>query len=124
METAPTKIARLERSIARTGETVTLERLSTDPTTGASVVLMSLTLPAHVRASQPQDLLDNEARDIAVILSPTLLLAASIGSPPVAYGLPQRDDRVTVQGAPANVQTVMPLYYTGQLVRVNLLCRG
>jgi hypothetical protein len=42
----------------------------------------------------------------------------------MAFGLPQRDDRLLIQGDPSNVQEVAPIYYGGALVRVNLLCRG
>jgi hypothetical protein len=52
------------------------------------------------------------------------LLAATIGSPAVAFGIPERDDRLLIQGDRSNVQEVAPIYYGGALVRVNLLCRG
>jgi hypothetical protein len=125
MDTAGGKIARLERSIGRTGESIVLERLATDPTTGASVVVMSVVLPAWVRSSEPQDLLAGDGvRDIRIVVSPTILMEASIGSPPMAFGLPQRDDRIIVQGSSANIQDIMPIYWGGALVRVNLLARG
>lgn len=124
METAATKIARLDRSIARTGETVTLQRTATDGG-GAVTVAMQLTnCPAHVRASAPQDLIDPEAKEMRVIISATHLLAEVMGSPPMAFGIPQRDDRLLIQGDPSSVQEVAPIYYGGALVRVNLLCRG
>lgn len=124
METAATKIARLDRSIARAGETVTLQRTATD---GGGQVTTSLQLadcPAHVRASAPQDLIDPEAKEMRIVLSATHLLAATIGSPAAAFGIPARDDKVLIQGNPSNVQEVAPIYYGGALVRVNLLCRG
>ena len=125
METAATKIARLDRSIARTGETVTLQRTATDGSTGAVTVALELAgCPAHVRASAPQDLLDPEAKEMRVIISATHLLDAVLGSPATAFGIPQRDDRLLIQGNPSNVQEVAPIYYGGALVRVNLLCRG
>lgn len=124
MDTAEAKIARLERSIAREGQTVVFERLSTNPTTGASVVQLSLTVPAWTRASAPQDLADSEARDIRIVVSPTLLLAPAFGSPPMAFGLPQRDDRVLIEGIPTNIHTISPLYYGGVVVRINMICRG
>lgn len=125
METASRKIARLDRSIARAGETVTLQRTSTDGSTGAVTVALQLSdVPAHVRASAPQDLIDPDAKEIRVIVSATHLLAATLGSPAVAFGIPERDDKVLIQGDPSNVQEVAPIYYGGALVRVNLLCRG
>lgn len=125
METAARKIARLDRSIARTGEAVTLQRTATDGSTGAVTVALQLPgVPAHVRASKPQDLIDPDAKEMRVVLSPTQILAATIGSPAAAFGIPARDDKVLIQGDPSNVQEVAPIYYGGALVRVNLLCRG
>lgn len=125
METAATKIARLDRSIARTGETVTLRRLSADGSTGATSTVRELAdCPAHVRASAPQDLVEPGVTEHRVILSATHLLAANIGSPPVAFGIPRRDDRIIIQGEDANIQEIAPIYYGGALVRVNLTCRG
>jgi hypothetical protein len=69
-------------------------------------------------------LLDPEAKEMRVIISSTHLLAATIGSPAVAFGIPARDDKLLIQGDPSNVQEVAPIYYGGALVRVNLLCRG
>lgn len=125
METAARKIARLDRSIARTGETVTLQRTAVDGSTGAVTVALSLPdVPTHVRANAPQDLVDPDVKEMRVILSATHLLAETIGSPAVAFGIPERDDKVLIQGDPSNVQEVVPIYYGGALVRVNLLCRG
>lgn len=125
METAAQKIARLDRSITRTGETVTLQRTVVDAATGAVTVALQLSdVPAHVRASKPQDLIDPDAKEMRVTLSATHLLAATIGSPAAAFGIPERDDKVLIQGDPSNVQEVAPIYYGGALVRVNLLCRG
>lgn len=124
METAAKKIARLDRSIARAGETVTLRRLSVDAA-GATATLLELAdCPAWVRASQPQDLVEPGVTEHEVVLSATHLLGATIGSPAVAFGIPQRDDRIIIQGADANVQEIRPIYYGGSLVRVNLTCRG
>lgn len=125
MDTAENKIARLEASIARAGEVVTFERLNTDPTTGVSTVEMVVSdVPAWIRSSAPQDLIDSEAKNMRVVVSPTRLLEPVVGSPPAAFGIPQRDDRIIIQGSPANVQQIDPIYYGGILVRINLLCRG
>ena len=125
METAARKIARLDRSLARTGETVTLQRTAVDSSTGGVTVALSLPdVPAHVRASRPQDLIDPDAKEMRVVLSPTQLLAETLGDPLAAFGIPERDDKVLIQGDPSNIQEVAPIYYGGALVRVNLLCRG
>lgn len=123
METAATKIARLNRSIARTGETVTLQRTAVGAA-GAVSIVEQITCPAHVRASAPQDVLGGEdVREMRVIISATALAQTS-GSPPVPFNIPAKDDIAVIQGRPANVVDAAPIYYGGQLVRVNLLCRG
>lgn len=124
MDTAESKIARLERSIARAGQTVLFERLSTDSATGASIIEMSVSVPAWTRTSFPQDFIDNDARDIRIVVSPTVLFGTEIGSPPQVFGLPKRDDRTIIEGEVANIQQIMPIYYNGEIVRINLLCRG
>lgn len=123
METAAQKIARLDRSLARTGETVTIQRTATDAAGAVTVVSQLADAPAHVRASAPQDLIEGGVREIRVVVSATRLLAAT-GSPPAAYGLPAIDDRILIQGDASNIVEVAPIYYGGALVRVNLLCRG
>lgn len=124
MDSAQNKIARLERSIARTGESVVIERLNTDPNTGASEIVKSVSVPAWIRSSHPQDLLDNEARNIRLVIGPTEILAPTAGSPPEAFGLPQRDDRIILQGFVGNLEQIAPIYYGGVLVRINMVARG
>jgi hypothetical protein len=108
-------IARLDAAIAGYGQTVTLQRTAIDASTGAITVTEEVTCPAQVRAYAPQDLEAGEVQDIRVILSPT-----GLGS----FGVPNRDDRIVIGTDPSNVEQIAPLYYGGQLVRVNLLCRG
>lgn len=125
MDTAQTKIIRLEASLARAGQTVTFERLITDSTTGETLIEKSITVPARARSSSPQDLIDSEARDITIVVSPTLLLEEMFGSPPAAFGIPLRDDRVVIDdGTVANLQNIFPIYWAGALVRINMLARG
>jgi hypothetical protein len=108
-------VNRLDRALAYTGENVTLQHTSIDAASGAITVSEEVTAPAHIRAYAPQDLAAGEVQDIRVILSPT-----GLGT----FGVPSRDDRIVINGNPSNIEQVGPLYYGGQLVRVNLLCRG
>lgn len=109
-------IASLDAAIARYGQTVTLQRTAIDASSGAITVSDEVTCPAKVRTFGPQDLDAGDVQDIQVILSPT-----GIG----AFGIPNRDDRILINGNPSNIEQIGPLYYGGgQLVRVNLLCRG
>jgi hypothetical protein len=110
-----TIIARTDAAIAGYGQTVTLQRTSVDPATGAETVAQSVTCPAAVRTFGPQDLEAGEVVDIRVVVSPT-----GLG----VFGLPSRDDKIVIDGNPSNVVQVAPLYYGATLCRVNLLCRG
>lgn len=108
-------LGRLDRSIARAGDSVTLQRLAVDAA-GATSVAASAVCPAFIRARAPQDLVEpGGAPDTDVVLS-----ASSLAS----FGIPQRDDRILIEGAAANIIEVAPIYRGGTLVRVNLVCRG
>ena len=108
-------IDRLDIALALYGQTVTLQRTAIDASTGAITVTQEVTCPAKFRTFFPQDLQAGDVQDITVILSPT-----SLGG----FGLPSRDDRIMIDDNPSNVEQIGPLYFDGQLVRVNLLCRG
>jgi len=112
--TPQTLIARLDAAIAGYGQTVVLQRTAVDAA-GDVTVADEVTCPAAVRNFGPQDLEAGEVTDIKVVLSPT-----GLGS----FGLPSRDDRIVIEGNPSNITQIAPLSYGGQLVRVNLLCRG
>jgi len=108
-------IARLDAAIAGYGQTVTLQRTAVDAASGGVTVAEEIACPAAVRNFGPQDLEAGEVQDIRVVLSPT-----GLG----AFGIPSRDDRILIDGDAANITQIAPLSYGGQLVRVNLLCRG
>jgi hypothetical protein len=108
-------IASLDAAIAGYRQTVTLQRTTVDTSTGAITVAETVDCPAAVRIYGPQDLLAGEVLPMRVVLSPN-----GLGS----FGIPKRDDRVVIEGNPSNIEEIAPLYYGGQLVRVNLLCRG
>ena len=115
---AATEIARLDRALAGYGQSVTLQRWATDPTTGANTVAEEVTIPAAVRQYGPQDIEAGEVTEIRVILSPTGLGAFS---PP---NLPRRDDLIVISGDATEIKQIAPVVHDGQLVRLNLLCRG
>jgi hypothetical protein len=114
MTTSAYIIRRLDKAIAKYQKTVTLQRTAVDAG-GAVTVTLSVDCPAVLREFVPQDLEAGEVQDIRVILSPT---------PLATFGVPNRDDRILIEGNPSNVEQIAPLYFGGQLVRVNLLCRG
>lgn len=104
----------LDRSIARAGDSVVLQRLSVDGE-GNPSVSSSANCPAFVRAAAPQDLVGDGAPETRVVLSATAL---------ISFGVPQRDDRVVIRGETASIVQIEPIYRDNQLVRVNLLCRA
>lgn len=108
-------IGRTDAAIAGYGQTVTIERTSVDPATGAITVTESLDCPAFIKSSAPQDLVAGDVVDIRVVVSPT-----GLGS----FGIPSRDDRIVIDGNPSNIEQIGPLYYGGTLCRVDMLCRG
>jgi hypothetical protein len=108
-------IGRLDVALARYGQMVTLQRTAIDAATGAITVAQEVTCPAKVRPHGPQDLEAGGVLDIQVILSPT-----GVG----AFGIPNRDDRIVIEADPSNIEQIAPLYFGGELVRINLLCRG
>lgn len=109
-----TAIASLDRALAGYGQEVVLQHTAVDAAGDVSVT-DSVQCPAKVRQFGPQDLEAGGVVEIQVIVSPT-----GLG----AFGLPSRDDRIMIAGNPSNIVQVAPLYYGGELVRVNLLCRG
>lgn len=108
-------IAETDDAIAGYGQTITLQHTAVDPATGGITVADQVTCPAAVRNFGPQDLEAGEVMEIRVVVTPT-----GLGS----FGIPSRDDRILIDGDPANIVQIAPLYYRGQLCRVNLLCRG
>lgn len=115
--TPATLIARLDAAIAGYGQSVTLKKTASDNATGGQTVVAQVTCPAKFRTFVPQDLADGGVMDIQVIISPTAL---------GTFGVPSRDDLIVIGGDPddSRIEQIAPLYYGGQLVRINLLCRG
>jgi hypothetical protein len=115
MTTAQYKISRLDAALAGYGQTVTLQRTTQDAD-GAVTVVASADCPAKVSPYTPQDLEAGEVADISVIISPSSL---------ATFGIPKRDDRIIIEDDdPSNIEQIGTKYHGGQLVRVNLLCRG
>ena len=110
-----TIIARTDAAIAGYGQSVTLQRTTSDPSTGAITIVASVDCPAKFRQFSPQDLQAGEARDIHVVIS-----GPSLGS----FGPPKRDDRVIINGDQTEIQQIELRVYGGILCRVDLLCRG
>jgi hypothetical protein len=110
-------IKELDGALEEVGEDVLLRKLTVDAE-GAEIVTLEKPCRASVRASQPQDLVEGGVRDIAIVLSATGV---------DGFGVPEKDDRVVLlaQGDnPTNVENADPIIVAGQLVRVNLICRG
>lgn len=114
----------LDNALSRVGQTVTLQRMTTD-NEGAQMA-NSVTCLAAVKLREPSDIVGvtGDAPDTEVILSPTSLATASWPGPGLPP-LPRRDDKlIDVRGVVMNVEAVMPFDIGGQIVRIELRCRG
>jgi hypothetical protein len=109
-------VSRLDAAISKYQPLeITLQKIAIDSATGETFISKQQTCPAFVRNFIPQDLDAGEVQEIRVSLSPRWLNT---------FGLPERDDRLVFKQNPSNVEQIAPLYFCGQCVRVNLLCRG
>lgn len=116
MPSAQAHIDLLDASLARSGETVRVLRL----TGAAQTVSKDLTCAAFVRGYQPSELIAGSGltqQDVRVILSPTDL-ATFPGVVPV------RNDRIVRQGKPLAVQAATGIYNGTTLIRVEVQARG
>jgi hypothetical protein len=111
-------IAALDRILDRYGEDVTLTTIADG---------LQCQCRAFVRGGPTQEIERNIApaqADIKVIMSATALTRLAqrpaVGDPL----LPRRNDKVTVHGRQRNIESVAPIYPSGELVRVDLTVRG
>lgn len=122
------KIARLDRSLARSGQTVILQR--TIGTTNQARI--TATMKAHVRGYQPQDLLQGITQgDRKVIISPTDIIKSQWpgGQAGVLSGdqrVPRKGDAIIVAGRECAIQNAAPIYLDGtsDLIRIDIQVRG
>jgi hypothetical protein len=105
-------IAKLDRAIAKNGQTVSLRRgTSSAPTATA-------TLKAHVRGYDPDELVGGiTQKDSKVILSPSSLKAWP-------GGMLQENDWITIDGRVRSIVAAVPLKMNDVLVRIELQVRG
>lgn len=121
-----TSIARLDASLARRGEWITLRR-GTGPFT-------DLPVRANVRAFTPDEITAGVmAGDLKVVLSPTGLdapawiAAQTEPAPPAGFNvdrrLPTKGERAIVQGRSRSVEAVMPIRVNDVVVRIEMQVR-
>ncbi|WP_377299675.1 hypothetical protein [Rhizobium sp. SGZ-381] len=124
------EIAALDAALDRAGENVTLKR--TVKRSGADVVA-SVTCRAAVRSVSADQIAGTIAvTDLAVIISPTQILAASWpganDSIPaenlVDQRLPKITDKMVVQGRERQVKVSKPIYVGGEWVRTDMVVAG
>lgn len=124
MSEASAALADLDAALAQFGQTVTLQRMATGPD-GKQVVNECL-CRAVVRLEEPSALtrVSDDAPDSMVILSPTMLASRQWPGPGLPP-LPRRDDKlIDIRGFTMNVEAVVPFDIGGQIVRIELRCRG
>jgi hypothetical protein len=122
MSEASSCIADLDAALAEAGEDIRLVRLTL--AAGGEQIPFSADCRGLVRQYQPQELVGGIIQgDTKVILSPTQLAARQWPGPGLAP-LPQKGDRVLIQGRQRNVEAVEPFYVADVLVRLELTVRG
>lgn len=110
MSLAAHEIAKLDRQMAKKGQTAKLERLSPAAIGDVRVFF---------RGYRPEELSGGiQQGDSTAILSPTSLKTSGLP------GLPAVNWKLTISGRKRNVQAVEPVEMDGVLVRVNLWLRG
>lgn len=118
-------IARLDASLARTGQDVVLRRNTLGPSNVR--IPFSVTVRAHDRGYKPEELVGGiSQQDARVIFSPTQIEASDWPGPttgPVTGDrrIPRKGDVLIIQGVPRNIEAVQPIYAAGTLVRIE--CR-
>lgn len=112
--TPASAIAELDAALLARGEDVTVQRIVTGGTVGASV-----TCRAMVRALRAEELVGSLTQnDTRLILSPTAFTAAT-------WPLPVRKpDRVVLADRTATVEFPKHIRMAGVLVRIEILVRG
>lgn len=122
------EISRLDASLARAGQTVTLTRIAT-----SSLPAVSVVCKASIRGYTPQELTsDITQQDSKVILSPTQINAAGwpgaqvSGQPDVRVPSKNRGDFFLIGGVKRTVQAAVGIYLPGSsdiLVRIEAQVR-
>lgn len=104
-------IAALDNAIAKTGQSVSLRRLTGD---------INIERRASVRDYTPDEIGSGIIQgDTEVVLSPTALAGTPFEGKP-----PKRLDRVLVADRLRNIESAEPVYMMDVLVRLNLQVRG
>lgn len=105
-------IAKLDRAIAKNGQTVTLRR----GTTTAPVAIV--TVKAHVRGYDPEELIGGiTQKDSRVVLSPSVLKAWP-------GGMLTEGDWITIDGRVRSIVAAVPVKMNDVLVRIELQVKG
>lgn len=120
---AQAHIARLDRSLARSGCIITLRRLTLGPKN--TQILFDCDAGAVVRDYAPNELVGGIIQgDSRVILSPSPLLKKKWpgpGEPPLPVAL---RDRTVIAKKERAIQAVTPFYNGDDVVRIELQVRG
>ncbi len=126
---AAEEIAKLDRSLAKRGEDVILQR-----TTGTTnQATSSVKCRAFVRNYTAQELIAGIIQgESHVIISSTQIIAARwpggvVATTPPATSdprVPRTNDKVVVAGKVRNVQSATPIYIDGELVRIDVEVLG
>lgn len=125
MSTPADHIRRLDAALARSGETIRLQRL-----TGTQQIVFEVECRAVVRGYQPEEIVSGSGitqGDSKVILSPSEIERKGWPGPQPHSGdkrVPIKGDRIIRQDRPMAVQAAAGIYVDGELVRIEAQVRG
>ena len=122
-------LSALDRALSRTGEAVTLTRLTLGP--NSLQIPVSVVVNARVRGYAVREIIPGSGiveGDSEVIISPTQINAAQwpggqvgpTGDPRV----PRKGDHMVIAGKTRSVEGCAPIYLAGELVRLTLHVKG
>lgn len=125
MSDASRALVALDRSLARAGQDIVLQRMN-----GAAVAAQ-VTCRAVVRGYTPQELVGGiTQQDSMVILSPSQIIAAGwkaftvTGEDPRDQRIPIKGNKAVISGKTRNVESAGGIYVDGQLVRIEMRVLG
>lgn len=121
------EIAELDRTLAADGEDIELRRLI-----GTQLIAIKCQCRASVRAYLVTELIGGIGQtDSKVVISPTQIIREGWPGPNSSATptnqdrrVPRKGDKVIIAGKQRDIETALPIYINGQLVRIDMRVLG